>query len=767
MASSQEVGGRLYLTVVGGRNLASQRPVQGSIDPYCIISGGREKYKTQVQEKTNSPQWNEDFQINVLEPFTKLEVSVWSHGSEDFLGKVVLPLVDYSEDAAAQNWFTLQPRSEADTSVTGDIELKLQYKYVREWEILYQGMQQMKRQDWRGALQSLTRAIDQFPDEENLYSSRSAVCVELKMSQEALADAQKLINLNPNSAEGYYRTGMVYMAEEEYLHAEEEFLKALRFNSRDSRVKSALDDIKHRSTKHRVREAIANGKAAFTERGDYNTAIKHFTDALEGNPHNCALYTYRATAYMALGKLEEAALDAMKIVQINPDWPKSESTKSGYLEKKGKINVMMRRRWFVMKHYFLYYYNTEKDAEPNGVVVLANFRLKRRRGKGFALKTPGRAYELRADSELESDAWVDVLQSVSGPRFILPVDKSDSVIYFRTAQDRTSTYTKINPLKLANSVQRKFNSAMTTITLQNPDCMGWLEKSGEYSDVFQRRWFILKMKTLFYFVDQQEPNPRNVTPKGQIALEGAHFQTISELGHQFSIVTPDRTFQLRADNAEEYAKWKNKLLPVCPETQVREETLEENEEAEGAGENAAGKQKEKRQQEFFDGSAASASPRRSFFMDVQSKGAESQQQQQSSARSKWGSQQESVIDSSPQQYKPQREDTGGSSLEDLINHSSSSSAYTASSRGRRGNDISSSENRYFQRFGLNSPMSSDVETVNPFGSSSSLLSSSGGGSHHSLKDLSNLGGVDIETPLLGDHHYHQKQDGCCSHCLLC
>ncbi|KAE8658494.1 Hsp70-Hsp90 organizing protein 1 [Hibiscus syriacus] len=71
-------------------------------------------------------------------------------------------------------------------------------------------------------------------------------------------------------------------------------------------------------------EAKAKGNAAFSS-GDFNTAVKHFTDAINLSPTNHVLYSNRSAAYASLHQYDVALSDAKKTVDLKPDWSKGYS----------------------------------------------------------------------------------------------------------------------------------------------------------------------------------------------------------------------------------------------------------------------------------------------------------------------------------------------------------------------------------------------------------------------------------------------------------
>ncbi|KAB2067134.1 hypothetical protein ERO13_A09G195100v2 [Gossypium hirsutum] len=71
-------------------------------------------------------------------------------------------------------------------------------------------------------------------------------------------------------------------------------------------------------------EAKAKGNAAFSS-GDFNTAVKHFTEAINLSPSNHVLYSNRSAAYASLHQYDSALSDAKKTVDLKPDWSKGYS----------------------------------------------------------------------------------------------------------------------------------------------------------------------------------------------------------------------------------------------------------------------------------------------------------------------------------------------------------------------------------------------------------------------------------------------------------
>ncbi|EAX91205.1 TPR Domain containing protein [Trichomonas vaginalis G3] len=73
-----------------------------------------------------------------------------------------------------------------------------------------------------------------------------------------------------------------------------------------------------------VDELKAQGNKFFNEH-NYPKAIECYTDAIDLDPTNYALYSNRSGAYCASQKYQQAAADARKVIEIKPDWPRGHS----------------------------------------------------------------------------------------------------------------------------------------------------------------------------------------------------------------------------------------------------------------------------------------------------------------------------------------------------------------------------------------------------------------------------------------------------------
>ena len=56
--------------------------------------------------------------------------------------------------------------------------------------------------------------------------------------------------------------------------------------------------------------------------GDFDRAVKLYTEALALEPANHILYSNRSAAYIKMGQFAKALQDAVRAKELSPEWPK-------------------------------------------------------------------------------------------------------------------------------------------------------------------------------------------------------------------------------------------------------------------------------------------------------------------------------------------------------------------------------------------------------------------------------------------------------------
>lgn len=89
-------------------------------------------------------------------------------------------------------------------------------------------------QDPQAALEELTKALEQKPDDAPYYCQRAYCHILLGNYSDAVADAKKSLELNPNSSTALLRKGICEYHEKNYAAALETFTEGQKLNSADA-----------------------------------------------------------------------------------------------------------------------------------------------------------------------------------------------------------------------------------------------------------------------------------------------------------------------------------------------------------------------------------------------------------------------------------------------------------------------------------------------------------------------------------------------------
>ena len=137
----------------------------------------------------------------------------------------------------------------------------------RAREYVVSGLTKMRSDNWSGAIEDFTKAIELRPNYAEAYNTRGFASNMLGNYQQALVDCNKAIELKPDFA--------------------------LAYNNRGN---------------------------AHNELKNYQQAIADFDKAIELNPNNAFVYSSRGRANNALENYQQAFADFYKAIELNPDF---------------------------------------------------------------------------------------------------------------------------------------------------------------------------------------------------------------------------------------------------------------------------------------------------------------------------------------------------------------------------------------------------------------------------------------------------------------
>jgi len=161
------------------------------------------------------------------------------------------------------------------------------------------------------------------------------------------------------------------------------------------------------STEGKGESAKVAGNDAF-KTGDYTTAIKHFTEAIDFEPENMAYYSNRSAAYLKSGDLEKALKDGKKCVDLDVNWGK------GY-SRQGAALVAMKEYAKAITIYALGLANDPSDSLltqglANAQKAMAGGdakKTKKKRGKKNKKAGESKTEETKVTGDVDDDEEVD------------------------------------------------------------------------------------------------------------------------------------------------------------------------------------------------------------------------------------------------------------------------------------------------------------------------------------------------------------------------
>lgn len=186
---------------------------------------------------------------------------------------------------------------------------------------------------WRDSVTLWSSVLHAYPDLTMAYAQRGWAYHERGDTQQAMADLDRAIALDPNDGDARSARGAVYQARGDYARALEELDVAVRslpgsasaVNNRGTvllalgRTNEALADFtKTIELNPRWGDGYLNRALAFGIRKEYRRAIPDLDRAIELDSENPRAYLWRGVARAALGEPGPAILDYDAALRVTP-----------------------------------------------------------------------------------------------------------------------------------------------------------------------------------------------------------------------------------------------------------------------------------------------------------------------------------------------------------------------------------------------------------------------------------------------------------------
>ncbi|RZC38599.1 stress-induced-phosphoprotein 1-like [Asbolus verrucosus] len=193
-----------------------------------------------------------------------------------------------------------------------------------------------KKKAFEQAIQHYNKAIEYDPTDITFYNNLAAVYFEQKEFDKCIKECEKAIEIGRENradfkliAKSFLRIGNAYKKLKEYQNAKIYYEKSMS-EHRTPEIKTLLSEIE-KIIREEERKAYVNPELAEKEKeignelfkkGEYATAVKHYTEAIKRNPEDAKLYSNRAACYTKLAAFDLGLKDCEKCVELDPKFIK-------------------------------------------------------------------------------------------------------------------------------------------------------------------------------------------------------------------------------------------------------------------------------------------------------------------------------------------------------------------------------------------------------------------------------------------------------------
>jgi stress-induced-phosphoprotein 1 len=206
-----------------------------------------------------------------------------------------------------------------------------------------------KKREFEAALLHYSNAAKLDPANMTYLTNRAAVHFEMGDYDHCIEDCQDAVNVGRDHradfkliAKAFARIGNAYFKQKLWEEAITFYDKSLTENRNDDvrkKRQQAEKSLEEEKVKAYINPEIAlqekeKGNACF-QKGDFPTAMKHYTEAIRRNPEDAKLYSNRAACYTKLAEFRLGLQDCDQCIELDPTFIK------GYL-RKGAILLALK-----------------------------------------------------------------------------------------------------------------------------------------------------------------------------------------------------------------------------------------------------------------------------------------------------------------------------------------------------------------------------------------------------------------------------------------
>ena len=206
------------------------------------------------------------------------------------------------------------------------------------------GRKCLENQDFEGAIDYFTKAIELMPNDKTIYENRGIAYFYIENYLKAIEDYTTAIELGENDKSIYKNRGIAYLRAENYSKAIEDYTTVIEFGESDENIygdrgiayiytknfAKAIDDLTKAIDLGMNNELIYVGRGVgYMNIYDYSKAIDDFTKGIELGKYKKIIYRIRGIAYIGAKNYSKAIKDFKKVIKLNKDGKEKEKNTVG------------------------------------------------------------------------------------------------------------------------------------------------------------------------------------------------------------------------------------------------------------------------------------------------------------------------------------------------------------------------------------------------------------------------------------------------------
>ncbi|CAH0406778.1 unnamed protein product [Chilo suppressalis] len=239
-----------------------------------------------------------------------------------------------------------------------------------------QGNECYKKKDFENALKHYQKAAEHDTTDITFYTNMAAVYFEQKEYEKCIKECEKAIEIGRENradfkliAKAFTRIGNAYRKMEQWKLAKTYFEKSMS-EHRTPEIKTLLSEVEKKIAEEEKKAYVDPVKAEqekelgneYFKKGDYSTAVKHYTEAIQRNPDDPKLYSNRAACYTKLAAFDIGLKDCDQCCKLDPKFIK------GWI-RKGKILQGMQQHSKALTAY-----QKALELDPSNAEALEGYR---------------------------------------------------------------------------------------------------------------------------------------------------------------------------------------------------------------------------------------------------------------------------------------------------------------------------------------------------------------------------------------------------------